>query len=148
MIVSTTSHFPRQKQECHSSEDSNLYNRGEKSNQYQILSQQAMQKVYSVGITQCLYLVKIYVLPFQAPKKFAFLSSGLGASTSRFCMSVCRLVKKNVKNCQKLSKNCQKKLSKKLSKNCQKMSKSVKTCQKKVKNVKKNIKIRKTVKKV
>ena len=75
MIVSTTSHFPRQKQECHSSEDSNLYNRGEKSNQYQTLSQQATQKDYSVGITQCIYLVKIYVLPFQAPKKFAFLTN-------------------------------------------------------------------------
>ena len=86
-------------------------------------------------------------------RPWPFFKLRAGASTSRFCMSVCRS-----KKCQKLSKKCQN-MSKcvktcnirwavfpyvhlsvcrsrkcqKVSKKCQSMSKSVKTCQKSIK---------------
>ena len=90
--------------------------------------------------------------------KFLHFKLRAGASTSRFCMSVCRSVCRS-KKCQKLSKKCQN-----MSKKCQnksykigrsvqlsiclsvgqkyvkKCQKSVKTCQKKCQNMSKSIK--------
>ena len=85
-----------------------------------------------------MYATIFFQKNFKDPQKQDFLSSGLGASTSRFCMSVGRSVgwsKKNVKNIKKCQKNVKKTV--KNCQKCQKMSINVKKCQKMSKNVKK-----------